>query len=75
MTTLTAAKHVLQQNLLFRFYKHSIVDSALIIKRYGFRELVRQRGWKFLLFIVGYYLVRDTMLYLILPLCAARGLF
>ena len=74
MTALTGLSTVVQQNVLFRVYQHYIIDSALILKRCGFRELVRQRGWKFLLAICGYYLLRDTVLYLAIPLCVARGL-
>jgi hypothetical protein len=74
MITLTPALAVVQDNPLFRFYKHTIIDSTLILKRRGFRELVRQRGWKFLLAISAYYLVRDTILYVAIPLCVARGL-
>ena len=74
MATLAPVAAVLQQNVLIRFYKHYIIDSALILKRYGFRELVRQRGWRFLLAIFAYYLVRDTILYVAIPLCVARGL-
>jgi len=73
MTTLTVAT-VVQQNPLFRLYKEYIIDSALILKRFGFKELVRQRGWKFLLAIFAYYLVRDTILYVAIPLYVARGL-
>jgi hypothetical protein len=65
----------MQQNPLLRLYKHYVIDSALILKRHGFKELVRRRGWKFLLAIAGYYLVRDTILYVALPLFVARGLF
>jgi len=72
--TLTPVTAVLQQNALFRLYKHYIIDSALILKRFGFRELLRQRGWKFLAGIFAYYLVRDTILYVAIPLCVARGL-
>ena len=72
--TLTPAAAVVQQNALFRLYKHTIIDSTLILKRFGLKELVRQRGWKFLLAIFAYYLVRDTILYLVVPLCVARGL-
>jgi hypothetical protein len=74
MATLAPVAAVLQQNVLIRFYKHYIIDSALILKRYGFGELVRQRGWRFLLAIFAYYLVRDTILYVAIPLCVARGL-
>ena len=72
--TLTSVAVVVQENALFRFSKHTIIDSALILKRFGLKELVRQRGWKFLLAIFAYYLVRDTILYLVIPLCVARGL-
>jgi hypothetical protein len=74
MTALTSVTAVVQENALFRLYKHYIIDSALILKRCGFRELVRQRGWKFLVAVFAYYLVRDTILYVAIPLCVARGL-
>jgi hypothetical protein len=74
MTALTTTIALVQQNPLLRLYKYYIIDSILILKRHGFRELVRQRGWKFLLFIAGYYLIRDTTLYVAIPLLVARGL-
>ncbi|MCB0290881.1 MAG: hypothetical protein KDH97_11560 [Calditrichaeota bacterium] len=64
-----------QQNVLFRLYKHYIIDSILIVKREGFKALLRRRGKKFLFAILAYYLVRDTMIYIILPYCIARGIF
>ena len=39
------------------------------------RELLRSRGWKFVAAVLAYYLVRDTLLYVVVPLCVARGLF
>lgn len=65
----------IRQNLLFRLYKYYIIDSILIVKRFGFKELWKRRGLKFLLIIVSYYLVRDTLLYVVIPFCIARGLF
>jgi hypothetical protein len=59
----------------FRLYRYVVIDSVLIVKRHGLRELLRQRGWKFLAAVIAYYLVRDTLLYVIVPLCVARGLF
>lgn len=64
----------LRQNLLFRLYKYYIIDSILIVKRFGFKELLRRRGRKFLLVIIAYYLVRDTVLYVLIPFFVARGL-
>lgn len=57
-----------------RLYRYAVIDSLLIAKRHGLRELLRQRGWRFVAGVIGYYLVRDTMLYIVLPLCIARGL-
>jgi hypothetical protein len=74
MAALTTVTTFIQQNPLLRFYKHNVIDSALILKRHGFKELVRRRGWKFLLAVAGYYLVRDTIVYVAIPLIVARGL-
>lgn len=58
-----------------RLYRYVVVDSLLIVRRHGWRELLRQRGWKFFAGVLAYYLVRDTVLYLVVPLLVARGLF
>jgi len=60
--------------LLFRLYKYYIIDSIIIVKREGFKSLIKKRGWKFLLIIAGYYAVRDTIIYLLIPLIIAKGL-
>jgi len=75
MIMITLIAKTIRQNFLFRLYKHYIIDSILIVKEFGFKELLRRRGWKFFLVIVGYYLVRDTLVYIIIPFCIAKGLF
>ncbi len=74
MYRISAAIYRIKGNTLFRLYKHYVIDSILIARRSGLRELVRQRGKKFFLLVFGYYLVRDTVVYII-TLCIARGLF
>ncbi|MEW5795291.1 MAG: hypothetical protein AB1772_02925 [Candidatus Zixiibacteriota bacterium] len=39
-----------------------------------FRYLVKRHGWKLVGAIVIYYLIRDTLLYIILPYLIARGI-
>ena len=56
-----------------RFYRYAVIDSVLIARRHGVRELLRARGWKFVAAVFTYYLVRDTLLYVVVPLCVARG--
>lgn len=74
MSALLIVSKVIRQNFLFRLYKYYVFDSVIIIKQHGFRELIRRRGKKFLLIIVGYYLVRDSLLYVVIPFLVARGL-
>lgn len=69
------ALRVLTHNFVVRFYRYYIFESILIVRKSGFRELLRQRGWRIVLVVGGYYLVRDTIVYLIVPYCIARGIF
>lgn len=65
----------IRNNILFRFYKHFIWDSMLIVKNHGCKELMRRRGKKVFAAVFCYYLVRDTFLYIILPVMLGRSLF
>ena len=74
MKALTSVFNIVQKNFLFRLYQYYIKDSILIVKRSGFKELIRKKGKKFLYWIVGYYAIRDTLLYIVIPFCVAKGL-
>ncbi len=43
-------------------------------RQYGWRGLLKRRGWKFLLVIVVLYIVRDVILYVLIPLAIVVGL-
>ena len=60
---------------VLRVYHYAVLDSVALVRRHGWREALRQRGWKFFAVVVAYYLVRDTVLYVLVPLCLARRLF
>ncbi|OAI42350.1 hypothetical protein AYO41_00875 [Verrucomicrobia bacterium SCGC AG-212-E04] len=62
-------------SLTVRLYRYAVIDSLLIVKRRGLRGLLRRRGWKFIAAVIAYYLVRDSLLYIVVPLLVARGLF
>jgi hypothetical protein len=66
---------ILQENFLFSIYRHYIIDSVLIIKNRGIKELLRTRGLKFILVVIVYYIIRDSMIYFVIPYLVARGLF
>jgi hypothetical protein len=74
-TAINGLAHRANKFFLFRLYKYYIIDSILIVKRSGFKELIKKRGWKFLIIIVSYYAVRDSLVYIIIPLMIAKGLF
>jgi hypothetical protein len=60
--------------ILVRLYKYYVIDSIIIVKNFGIKELIRKRGWKFLLIIVSYYTVRDSIVYILLPYLLANGI-
>ena len=43
------------------------IDWWAIIKTEGFKSFVKQKGWKFLVAFILFYLVRDVTLYIIIP--------
>lgn len=76
MKTLEATLEKLSaKNILIRFYKYYIIDSILIVKREGFKALIKKKGWKVFAVVIGYYTVRDTILYIIVPFVIAQGIF
>jgi hypothetical protein len=45
-----------------------------IIKKEGFKSFLKQKGWKFLVAFILFYLVRDSILYIIIPYFALTEL-
>lgn len=43
-------------------------------KALGWRGLLRKRGWGFVVLILVLYLIRDLVLYVLIPLAIAAGL-
>ena len=63
-----------KNSFIYKIYKYYIIDSIIILKNEGFRILLRKRGTKFIMIIVGYYLIRDSILYIIIPYLIASGI-
>lgn len=57
-----------------RLYRYAVLESVQIVRRHGARELLRQRGWRFAGALLAYYLIRDTVLYLVVPLWIAHAI-
>jgi hypothetical protein len=76
MNTLTGIlNHLSTKNILIRFYKYYIIDSILIVKREGFKALLKKRGWRVFAVIISYYALRDGIIYVLIPFLVAQGIF
>ncbi len=51
-----------------------IVEWLSIIKSDGIKGLIRQKGLKIVLLFIGFYLVRDGIIYVLLPYLSFKGL-
>jgi len=72
---ITYINHLAAKNIIIRLYKYYIIDSIIIVKSKGLKALFKKRGWKFFAIIIGYYAVRDTVVYVLVPLLIAQGIF
>tara|TARA_B100001142_G_scaffold319094_1_gene362117 strand:- start:336 stop:530 length:195 start_codon:yes stop_codon:yes gene_type:complete len=44
-----------------------------IFKKDGFKGLIKEGGWKLLFFFFMYYLIRDSILYILIPYLIVKG--
>jgi|TARA_B100001964_G_scaffold28102_1_gene28416 hypothetical protein len=53
-----------------RFINHY----ASIFKKDGFKGVLKEGGWKVLFYFFMFYLIRDTILYIIIPYLILKGM-
>lgn len=51
-----------------------ILEWRAVWKEHGFKTFVKQKGWKVVAIFFLFYLIRDSIIYLLLPYLAAKGL-
>lgn len=56
-----------------RFVPGFIREYVKIWKAEGFKELIRQKGWRVVAIVFFYYLIRDSTLYILIPYLIAKG--
>jgi len=71
---MTIINKLASKNIMVRIYKYYIIDSIIIVKKEGFKSLLKKRGWKVFAVVVGYYVIRDTILYILIPYLAAMNI-
>tara|TARA_B100000427_G_C15007390_1_gene376743 strand:+ start:145 stop:339 length:195 start_codon:yes stop_codon:yes gene_type:complete len=45
-----------------------------IFKESGFRGLIKEGGWRLLVIFFMYYLIRDSILYILIPYLVVKGI-
>jgi hypothetical protein len=57
-----------------KIYKPPIVQEwTALLREKGIKEFLRLKGWKILAAIFVFYLIRDSILYVIIPFWVAQG--
>jgi len=59
-------KNLFKSKLLSKYVK--------IFKQNGFKGVLKEGGWKILIYFFLYYLIRDTILYIIIPYLIVKGI-
>ncbi len=62
-------------SFLRKIWKPGFVQEwTRLLREQGVKEFIRRKGLKILLVIVLFYLIRDGLLYVVIPLLVARGI-
>ena len=57
------------------FFKFKFISKYMaIFKKDGFKGLIKEGGWKLLIFFFLYYLIRDSILYILIPYLIVKGI-
>jgi adenylate cyclase len=63
------------KNWIRRIFKPQIIQEwTAVWREKGLRGLVKEKGWKIVAAVFLFYLIRDSVIYLLLPYLAARGI-
>jgi len=57
-----------------KFIPKFLRESINYFRKNGFKKTLKKLGWKMILLIVLYYLIRDSILYIIIPYFVGKKL-
>ncbi len=52
-----------------------ISESVHIYKDSGFKGLIKEKGWKFVFYFFMFYLIRDSIIYILIPYLVGKPIF
>ncbi len=56
------------------FISNFLAKYLEIFRKEGLKGVLKQGGWKILLYFFLYYLIRDTILYILIPYLVVKGI-
>jgi hypothetical protein len=60
--------------ILRKLFKPPIIQEwTTLLRERGLKGFIREKGWKILVAIFIFYLVRDSVVYLLIPFLIAQG--
>ena len=60
------------KNLFFPKFMRKYIE---YYKEHGLKKTIKDHGWRLFVIVFVFYLVRDGLLYIIIPYFAAKGIF
>ena len=52
-----------------------ISASVQIFRDSGFKGLIKEKGWKFVFYFFMFYLIRDSIIYILIPYLIGKPIF
>ena len=52
-----------------------LLEYVEIYKEKGLKSVVKKGGWKLVFYFFMFYLIRDTILYILIPFLVGKGIF
>mgnify|MGYP004171421571 CR=1 FL=1 len=65
------SKMTIKEKLIPKFLRKYV----FYYREHGFKKTVKKFGWKLFAIIFLYYLIRDSILYIIIPYFVLKGIF
>lgn len=66
-----SSKMTIKEKLIPKFLRKYV----FYYREHGFKKTVKKFGWKLFAIIFLYYLIRDSILYIIIPYFVLKGIF
>ena len=75
LTVIYSIKYFSRMTIKEKFIPKFLRKYVSYYKEHGFKKTIKKFGWKLFAIIFIYYLIRDTILYIIIPYFVLKEIF